>query len=64
MNEKIYRNINVKDVKVNQYSTDSTLAGVLPSLGKGSIWFYSFEFYWLFLSNTKSEHVKDSIIII
>lgn len=34
LNEKIYTSIGVKDVKINQYSADSTLLGVFPSLAK------------------------------
>jgi len=32
--EKIYNSMGIKDLKLNQYSSDSTLVGVLPSLVK------------------------------
>lgn len=30
--EKIYNSLTIKDVKLNQYTSDSSLAGVFPTL--------------------------------
>lgn len=32
--EKIYNSLTIKDLKINQYSSDSSLSGVFPALTK------------------------------
>lgn len=44
--EKIYNNLTVKDLKLNQYSSQSNLLGVFPTL-PASEWILKIDLKWL-----------------